>query len=316
MKWTKDLQAEQLMRQLGIPWEVGTINIADIDQELSQYNQARIDKKIHEDWVMQFALGVEQGDAFPMTIQEQLKPKKRYFTWSGIHRTKTAEFVGDTTIDCYLVTVKDQRLKDIFPRVVNIVHGHTESKESVLEHAKYIVLKHGFKTNEVAVMFRIDQKELARSLLAERIVQDLATNGLKCDLPKSTLVRLSPIAENLNVLKSTVGLMQKKSLSGDRGYQLIDEIKSQRTELQQLGVVAKWERQLDQVEQATASRVKVLRSSNKARLLKLLASFDRFLAHIKTVDQLQLDDEAAHLLSEMWPRVSTKMTSYMKGIKS
>jgi hypothetical protein len=72
VKWTRDPRAESGMKRLGVEWSVETVRIADIDVELSMDRQARIGKKINEDWVIDYAQAMADGAEFPYIILQKI----------------------------------------------------------------------------------------------------------------------------------------------------------------------------------------------------------------------------------------------------
>lgn len=316
MKWTKDPQAEGKMKQLGIAWTVCTEGVptADINMELSLHNQARIGKKVNDDWVLEMAQAAQDGSEFPMPVYQKMKGG--HFIWSGIHRTNMATLIGELKVPCYLVNIVDDRMRDIFPRVINTVHGHGESREHVLEHAKYLVEKHGLDTSEVAKMCGLKTEWLWQAVRSGAVANTLNGLGIKgADFPKSILIWMSPLTANSNVLKATAKLLRDEDLAGDRAKQVIDDVKKFSTERQQLDEVSRWKKIMDdrkpKASSAGGNKAPPLTRGNRSKLIDHLTRLEKFLTGITKASQLQLDDADAKIVIASWDKVERKMNALM-----
>lgn len=311
MRWVRDLPAESKMKQLGIAWTIDAEGppTADINFEVSLNNQARIGKRVNDDWVTEIGIAMLDGAEMPMPILEKMK--SGWFIWGGIHRTSAAKGIGELHVPCYLVKITDDRMRDIFPRVLNTVHGHGESREHVLEHAKYLVEKHGFSTKEVSKFCGIKEEWLVVAVRAGGVAVQLDGLGVKAkDFPKTTLIALSPLGVNANVLKATAKLLREEDLAGDRAKQVIDDVKRYNTERQQLDEVSRWRKLLDDRKPKMASAPKIERA-NRSKLIDHLTRLEKFLSGITKASQLQLDDADAKIAAASWDKIETRMNALM-----
>lgn len=312
VKLGRDPRAESGMKRLHIEWSVETVRIADIDVELSMDRQARIGKKINEDWVLDYAQSMSEGAEFPMPILQKIKGG-RYFIWSGNHRINSIKLLNELELAAYVVKVTDQRMQDILPRVVNTWEGHRESRDAVLEHARYVVERHGLSTEEVARMFGLRVDQLSVVMRTGNVAAKIAECGLKVDLPKSTLIKLAPI-DNSNVLKATVKLIKEESLAGDKAYQLIEDVKRASTESTALAEVAKWRKIINDRKPPKVERngsPPPMKRQNRGRFVDLLTRLEKFLDGIKTCTQLQLDDADVKIVAQAWDKVERKVNALM-----
>lgn len=316
--WVKDLKAEHGMRQLGIKFTVEKgILIADIDQELSHERQARIDKKLDESRALKVGEHWQNGGALPMPILQRIGHGKRLFIWSGNHRIAGVDFTSDREIDAYLVEVHDLRMEDLLPRVVNTWEGKREDSEAELTHAIYMVEKHAMDVAEIAKQFQIKYGTLVAALSASCVANDLKELGIKDNLPRTARVKLAPLAGNKNVLGATVRLLtaNKVSVTGDKGMQILDDVKKGRTEAQQMAEIGKWEKIFEQVKKVEkgASVAPKIKAGNRTRFINKLADLRKMLEKINLATQLQLDDESAQIAAGHWSVISVKMTKLMNG---
>ena len=317
MKWTKDPRAESGLKRLGIEWEVGRVALANINRELSMERQARIGKKLNDDWVVEYATAMQNGAEFPMPILQVFGSGKKaaHFIWSGNHRVGAADLIGETEVDAYLVKVNDLRLMDILPRVVNTWEGNRESRDAVLEHARHIIEKHNLAVPDVARMFGLKEEWLSITLRASAVAKAVEDAGVKANgFPKTTLIALSPLTGNKNVLKATCKLLHDFEIAGDRMRQVLNDVKLADTEGRQLTEVNRWRKLLEEREEkpATPAKVKPFHRGTRTRLVDLLTQLEKLLLGITQATQLQLDDADIALVTASWAKIAGKMSFLMR----
>lgn len=313
MKFVRDQRAEAGMRNLGIEFTVQTVPMRDINRDLSGTHQARVGKKVNDDWIMEYAVAAQNGAEFPMVILDRLK-KDCYFIWSGNHRIGAAELHGDKEIQAYVVHVTDMRLQDILPRVVNTWEGHRESREAVLTHAVYLCEKHNLESKEVATMMGLKPEWVVNALRSSDLRRQVEETGVKIDLPTTGLLKLGPLAGNKNVLKAALKLMKDHNVavSGDQGVHIIQDVRSKPTERDQLAEVARWNELLKKRTERPAAAKKVpLTLAKRRRAIMVLQNLDKFLAGVTAYTQLQLDDADAQLVADLWSSIYTKMNALL-----
>lgn len=307
IKWGRDLKAESHLRRLGIEFSVETVRLAEIDTELSMERQARIGKKINDDWVLEFGQAMLDGAEFPMCILQKIKGG-RYFIWSGNHRTNAAKLIGELEYPAYIVKVTDLRMQDILPRVVNTWEGHRESREAVLEHAKYAVERHGIEPEEAARMFGLKIDWLWLALRAGKIEKQLNDAGVKtAGFAKSIILKLGTIG-NANAMKAAAKLIKDEGLAGARADQIVDDVRKHSTEAQQIAEVSRWRKLFD--ERKPTNTVPI-RRKNRSRIVDMLTRLEKFLSGIKKASQLQLDDTDVKIVASAWNQVERKMNALM-----
>lgn len=311
LKWGRDLKAESGMKRLNIEWTVETVRLADIDIELSMERQARIGKKINDDWVLDYAQSMSDGAEFPMCILQRLKGG-RFFIWSGNHRTGSARFLNELEYPAYIAKITDQRMMDILPRIVNTWEGHRESREAVLEHAKYVVERHGLEAEKVAKMFGLNVNHLWVVMRAGAIEERLEQVGVKKGIfSKTTVLKLGTITNN-NALKATAKLLKDENLAGTRAEQVIDDVKRGSTETQMLAEVSKWRKVYDDRKPKNGAARLPIERKNRSRFIDGLSRLERFLDGIKTATQLQLDEADVKIVAASWDKIERRINALMK----
>lgn len=309
-KWAKDPRAESGMKRMGIEWTVERVRLCDIDIEQSLDKQARIDKKINEEWVLDYAQARLDGAEFPMVILQKIK-QGRFFVWSGNHRVGTCSILNELELDAYVVKVHDQRMQDILPRVVNTWEGHRESRTNVLEHVKYVVERHGLRVEEVAKMFSLKPEQVWVALRQDTAEKRLQNVGFKAtEFPKTTALRLNSIS-NDNAMKAAAKLLKDEKIVGDRANQIIDDVKRQSTEHQQMQEVLRWRKLVEVHKPQNGSTKTPVTRQNRSRLIDTLTRFNKFISGVKSATQLQLDDTDAKLAVKLWHEIETQMNKLM-----
>lgn len=299
LKWVKDHKVEHHLRQLGIKFVIATIKIADIDRQLSADKQVRLGKKLNEDWILQYAEAMQNGAAFPMPIVNKLKSGKKYFLWSGNHRVGSADVLGEDSVDCYVVEVYDARLSDIIPRVVNAWEAQgVMAKDEKLVHAKYLVEHHSMEPKDAAKLMGLKWDWLNAHLRSQQIADKMSAAGVNPDgFAKATLLKLSPIADNVNVLAHVTKLISKERPTIREQEQIIADIKQGKTELQQLSEIGRWEKIYKDRRQVPKVRVPY-KQPVRELLLSLLQRLDKLTNDKNDKSQLQIIEETDYMLAK------------------
>lgn len=308
VKWARDPRAESGMKRLGIEYDIQDVPLYAINIEMSMERQARIGKKINDDWVLEYAQAMQDGAEFPMPILQLMK-KENFHIWSGNHRINAAQVVGVDRVSAYVVKVTDLRMQDILPRVVNTWEGRRESREAVLEHARHICEKHALSPEEVAKMFGLQVQWLYTTIRANNVARQVEETGVKIDLPKNALILLSPLTDNKNVLRGVVKLFKDNTLppSGADAKQIIEDVKKGNTERQRMAEVDRWGKLLEARKEKPATRDRPYRLGKRTAFVGMLTRMDKFLSGIEQASQLQLDDTDVKIVAGSWQKIFTKM---------
>jgi hypothetical protein len=240
MRWVKDPTAEHGLRTLGIKFETATVKLSDIDRKLSADHQVRLGEKINDDYVVDYALAMQNGADFPMPILNKLK--RGYFIWSGNHRVGAAELSGQETIDAYIVEVNDLRLQDILCRVVGVWSTSIpyERTERIIQ-AAYLVSEHSMDVATASKMLMVKVEALYEHIKRMKVAAAIAQAGVTVNgVSKSLLSALAPIQDQ-TVTARVVKLIKKAGVKGSEAAQLVDDVKRQTTTAAMLKEVERWD---------------------------------------------------------------------------
>jgi hypothetical protein len=259
--------------------------------------------KLDDNQVLQIAEAMAQPDTpIPMIVLQ--KPLRgNYFVCSGNHRFGGHRLAlpQASTIDAYVVQIKDPLLLDIYCRVVNAWEsGLGFSREERVMNARWLIENQSMKVAEAAALFNIKPNWIYQENSAAEVKKTLEGLGFSTNgLAKSTLRRLAAVSSNANVLRETTKLLLSHHVKGDEAYQVIEDVRRQSTELQQLRELARWEdtfqKRLDSKHRADdRSKGAKVRISATVRqtALRYISGLARLLEKHDTLEKLQISDAA------------------------
>lgn len=322
MRWIKDQKVEANLRALGIQFEAEKISLNDCDLSEGLRKQTRLLGKLNQDYVVQLAEAMLQPEAaFPMTILQK-SPRQKLFPWSGNHRLSAfvLAYPNETIIEAYTVNVKDAMMMDILPRIVNAWESAIGfSKEEKLINARWLVEKHSMKMEDAAKLVCVPYSWLVKSKKAEDVRADLIPElGSKANgFSKSLLVKMAPMAENVNVLKATAKVLCQYDVKGDEANHLLEDVKGQRTELQKMSELGRWERifqdrKKPEVPKGQAPKIQISFDTRKS-FMKHLTGLAKILSKCDTLEKLQCTDNSdREVLAKNWLIISSQMNKLQK----
>lgn len=315
--WVKDIKIEKGLRALGIQFEAEKVNLDDVDLVEGLRKQTRLLGKLNNDYVLQLAEAMSQPEsAFPMVILQK-SPRMKLFAWSGNHRL--AAFVlaypDQKIIEAYTVNVKDAMMCDILPRIVNSYEsGLGFSKEEKLINARWLVENHSMKLEDAARLVGVPVKWLQTSKRAEDIRADLLPDlGNRANgISKSTLIKMSPLADNVNVLKAAAKVLCQYDVKGDEANHLLEDVKNQRTELQRMSELGRWEkifqeRKKPEAPKGQAPKIQISFDTRRS-FMKHLTGLAKILSKCDTLEKLQCTDTSDRdVLARNWLVIARAM---------
>jgi hypothetical protein len=323
LSWCKDIKIEKALRSLGIHFEAEKVNLDDVDLAEGLRKQTRLLGKLNQDYVLQLAEAMMQPEAaFPMTILQKT-PRQKLFSWSGNHRLAAyvLAFPNEKIIEAYTVNIsKDVVMCDILPRIVNSYEsGLGFSKEEKLINARWLVEHHSMKIQDAAKLVGVPYKWLETSKRAEDIKAELLPDlGAKANgISKSILLKMSPLTDNLNVLKATAKVLCQYEVKGDEANHLLEDVKAHRTELQQMSELGRWERifqdrKKPEVPKGQAPKIQI-RFDTRKSFLKHVTGLAKILQTCDTFEKLQCTDLSdRELIAKSWVTIARTMDKLQK----
>lgn len=312
MKWVKDQKVEPFMRKLGIKFEVEKVLVNQIDANEGIKRQARLLNKLNQDHVLSMAIAMQSEEsAFPMIILQK-PPRGMMWPWSGNHRfaSFTTAWPAEETIEVYTCCIVDPVMIDTFPRVINCLESQLGfSKEERIINANWLIENHSYSTKEAAELTGTKPEWLQASRKAEEVKRKITELGINTNgIAKSTLIHMSPLAENINVLRAAANLMCKFDIRGDEALRLIYDVKQGKTEAQQLGEIGRWNDILQSKQKPKKGPKVRTETPIRNRFLKDLGDLAKVLEKYDTLEKLQCTDEGAKgLLHKQWIFILDRM---------
>lgn len=146
----KNPQYEQALTKQGVTFDyLPKVELDEINLQKGLTNQARLEKAIVEDLVVQYVAAIKEGDEFPPVVLGRLG-KGKYFPLDGNQRLASYDKVGKKWTDAYLVQSQDPMVLDrISWSFNNKVNGLRLTYGECLAHAVSFVRKYGI-TQEAA----------------------------------------------------------------------------------------------------------------------------------------------------------------------
>lgn len=310
MAWVKDLIAEAKMKKMGVKWEYKTIKIADIDVKGSRFNNARVDQAIIEDMVLDYALAMMNGDAFPAIIV--VHRKAGFFVLSGNNRTAAAIEAELTEIDAYVLVSDDAAVVELITRSANRWVGGRCSKKEAVVHARALIIN-GVSRKDAADIMGVRYDWLVQELRLDDMRDDLLKLGVDTTkVSRVAITKLMPLAHNENVLRETAALLARHKVSGEEASSLIESLKLQKSEAASMRVISEFESQFRQ----SAPRQDVpVKQPVRTRFLKSFNALFNTLSGKRTMRDIQVTniDDQTELLSK-WETMRSRLDGIF-GVK-
>lgn len=306
--WIRDLPTEQLIRRLGAEWEYQAgVPIGLINQTASLQNQARIGESVIQQVAEEYAAAMRNGTDFPALVAFLLADGS-YILAGGNHRLAAALAAGRTTVDLYLIRVRDQGLRRLITMTLNTVNSVRPKREDMLIQAVTWMNQYGRSATQAAFAWGLPNHAIWNYQKAAATKSRLRKLGIEATtLPKSHISMISALA-NDHVLKAVAALDQKYRLSGLDLQQIVNDVKANRTEEEQLSAVLAWstrddlkERHLTGASSKKAGRGAAL-SKGRSSMLRWVHSLDRAVKRHETIGQVGLgsDDDYQHVTTTLY----------------
>lgn len=326
--WIRDQKVENKLRhELGLKFEVETVNLTEIDYEHGLKYQARmvgVVKGISQDAVVTMAIDMaKEHAAFPMIVLQK-PPRGKYWQWSGNNRLKSYElaFPEATTIQAYIVTVTNPVMLDTISADLNEMESTLGfSADERAARARWLHDQHQMPVPEAAKRMGIKPERVYKwgaAQTAKELLKDVPGAG---KFAKTMFERLHALADSVPVLRHAAAIVARFNMGcGDELNHLIADVKGKTSEIQKLAELGRWEKMLEarrkpeRREENGDGKGKVLFTRNNRKILfNALTTLDRLLEKNKTTAQLQITDEQDRKeATDLAFRVVTKLNKALR----
>ena len=153
---------------------------------------------------------------------------------------------------------------------------------------------------------------------AEDIREQLKEVPKANGLAKSTLIKLSPLSGNKNVLNATANILCKHGIKGEDAVLLISDVKAQSTELQQMAELGRWEKLIQErnkpKEKPKKTQTVHLSAEIRTAFIRHLTGMSKILSKYNSREKLQCTDPADwSVVKTHWAEVEKEMSKVMNG---
>lgn len=195
LKTRPDPDAETVLDFVGATYVVKAIALTEIDAVASANNCARLWNPLNESKIDDYHQSMARGDIFPMIVVEA--GENGFVVLGGNQRVGAMRRFAVPVVDvvAYVVKPLSDSVRDVVIRSLNSRHGWGSEKEERLEHAVYMVRKHGIATEDAAKLMVVAASSISRRIRADDTRAELGRHGIDAaSMPITTLDALSRVA--------------------------------------------------------------------------------------------------------------------------
>jgi hypothetical protein len=239
MKWIPDAFAEQTMKKFGVTPIVCDVAMGAIDWDTSKKNGARLDNPIASEHVADLSLAMADGDSIPRPVL-RLTSKGNHVVFSGNHRCLAAKENEETAISAYVIQSTDEVVLYSLPAALNAPMRQQSREDRVRLALKSI--EKGMTVEKSSDVFSLPIALLKKEIRVSEFAKEMSLAGVQTDkIPKTHLVLFSGL-KNPNVVVPAIRLAMRARMTSDEISSFAQNIRSARTESQQIAVVAECEK--------------------------------------------------------------------------
>lgn len=145
-------ETEQWLEESGLSWDYDpAFPLADIDQEKSLANQARLGEPINDETLEEYREALRRGDKFPALVVAKPGVRTRAVNIDGNHRYVAAAAEGLETFGAYVVSAKVTHPKvETMMAEANAKHGRVTPVEDRIQQALHMIDNRGWGVEKAA----------------------------------------------------------------------------------------------------------------------------------------------------------------------
>jgi len=231
--WRDDPNAESVMKSIGISFESLTIGLSEIDWNSTDQNPGRLGREYDKETVEDYAHDMSKGDKFPKPVAK-LNEKGKYVVLAGVHRARASELANHKEIEIYCVEEMTSREEFLLCIQTNRKEGRRTPKKVAYRQGIYLVQEYEVSIKYAADCVGVSPSTLSKWLKQEETKKHLNTLGFKGDLGQEQLGQLGTLPKFDELLLMSADLMNRYNLTSEETKNLVEELKSLRSEAQQL----------------------------------------------------------------------------------
>lgn len=294
LQWRDDPDAEAVLKFVAVEWVVKAISFDDIDWVASGTNCARLWNPINAEKVAEYHTAMTQGDVFPRIVVEA--SAKGFVILGGNQRSAAVkEFPAPwPTVEAYVVRPLTTAQRESCIRGLNSRHGWGSSKEERIEHAVYLVMKHGVATADAAKLMVVAESTINEHVRASTARSRLAQKGIDTsDMTNGALSVISKISDEKLMTKVAKVVLQHKP-SKEQTDNVVKAILSAKSPAEAAKTINAFDGELAaRVVNESPGNTKQLRRPRREKLFRGMESLSEFLERgndgtgFSSLDELQ-----------------------------
>jgi len=312
-----DVDAETVLRMVGVEYVVKEISLQEIDWRESSNNCARLWHPLNEERIEEYGRAMTLGDVFPMPVVECAS--LGMVILGGNQRLNAAQRINaNMRLKVYVVKPLIEVHREMLIRSLNSRHGWGSEKDERAEHATYLVRKHGASVADVARLMMVSDGIVSMRVRAEETRAFLSRKGVQCQtLPLQALASLATIQDEKHAVAIGKLAVEKKA-TGDQVSQVTAKLKAVSSAAEKQKVIREFDTNLTSLIKNEPSK-KLAKRPRREKLYKLLESAVQFLEHGNTggsfgsLDELQCTkNEDRDKLRVMVVKITVRLNSILE----
>jgi len=277
LTWRTDPDAEAILGFVGIDYEVKTIKVDDFDWIGSSNNCARLQNPLNDEKIEEYHRSMERGDVFPMVMAED--SKNGYIILGGNQRMAAVKRFCESvkSVDAYTVKPLSAANQDILIRSLNSRHGWGSEKEERIEHAQYLVRKHGVAVDDAARLMSVSSSVITDRIRAENTRSMLAKAGVNSvSMPLGALLAVSRVKNERAAVK-LAKCVAEYGVPVDRLVDAVRSIESAKSVSDVTKTVNEFAKEAESSENNVNRNSKVIKSPRRDKIMRKLEDLSHFL---------------------------------------
>jgi hypothetical protein len=277
MKFIKDHDAEQILREEGFAVVDQAVSMSKIDAAKSAQINAR-PEFLDAGRVDRLVMCIQQHRPFKKVVL--LKKGNGYLVLGGNHRVAAFVKCEITDIDAYIVECSDEVQITVLAQRLNLHHGKGTTADEAMSQAVDAVIRLGMSAKDVVAKYTVPEGTLKVHVHAHEMRKQAAAWNIKIEgNPVSVLEKMYQYRNREPVLRALMTAIKDAPNKSVHFDELSRLVKEQKTEVTQLAAIEKYSQDvLDAPKgEVAAKRQSPIKSRVKALvtgLRKLIGEYD------------------------------------------
>jgi len=318
LKFRDDPDAESVLTYAAVEWVVKDISLDDVDWNESATNCARLWNPLNSEKISEYHTAMSQGDIFPRIVVEATK--KGFVVLGGNQRSAAVKEFGKPwpSISAYVVRPLTTSQREIVIRSLNSRHGWGSSKEERIEHAVFLVMKHGVAVVDAAKLMVIGESTINEHIRAATARSRLAQKGVDAaSLPTGTLSVISKLADEKTMVRVAKIAIEKRPTK-EQTENVVKVLLTARNVAESSKAVSAFDSELSSSIAAEPKSGKTIRRPRRDRFYRALESLSEFLERgndgtgFSSLDELQCTAVDSVKLIPLARKISIRLNSILE----